>query len=55
VVVPAGSHQLRMEFHPIVFPLSMANSLAAAVVLLLLVGQPILAAGHLSGGRLRFL
>jgi hypothetical protein len=51
VAVPTGSHRLRMEFHPTVLPVSMAVSLATAVVLLILVGQPILAAGHLSGGR----
>ncbi|MGC9952530.1 MAG: YfhO family protein [Bryobacteraceae bacterium] len=38
VVLPAGSHTLRMEFHPTVLPISIAISLAAAM---LLVGQPV--------------
>jgi hypothetical protein len=36
VVVPAGSHKLRMEFRPTVLPVSMAISLATAVALLML-------------------
>jgi hypothetical protein len=40
VVVPAGSHRLRMEFRPIVLPISMGISLAAAIVLLMLAGLP---------------
>jgi len=40
VVVPAGSHKLRMEFHPIVLPISMGISLVAAIVLLMLAGPP---------------
>lgn len=36
VVVPAGSHRFRMEFHPMVLPVSMAISLASALALLML-------------------
>jgi len=33
VVVPSGQHQLRMEFHPLVLPLSIGISLATAILL----------------------
>jgi hypothetical protein len=33
VVVPAGAHQLRMEFRPVILPVSMAISLATAILL----------------------
>ena len=36
VAVPAGSHRLRMEFRPAVFPLSMGISLVTAIALLML-------------------
>lgn len=36
VAVPAGTHKLRMEFHPIVFPVSLAISLITAIGLALL-------------------
>ena len=38
VAVPAGEHTLRMEFHPIVFPVSMGISLLTATLLLMLGG-----------------
>jgi hypothetical protein len=33
VVVPAGAHQLRMEFRPVILPLSLGISLATAILL----------------------
>jgi hypothetical protein len=33
VVVPAGAHQLRMEFHPAILPVSLGISLATAILL----------------------
>ncbi|MGO4885087.1 MAG: hypothetical protein ACLP59_30340 [Bryobacteraceae bacterium] len=36
VVVPAGSHKLRMAFHPVVFPLSLAISVLALLAALAL-------------------
>ncbi len=33
VVVPAGAHQLRMEFHPMILPISLGISLATAILL----------------------
>jgi hypothetical protein len=33
VVVPAGAHQLRMEFRPVILPVSLGISLATAIVL----------------------
>jgi uncharacterized membrane protein YfhO len=33
VVVPAGAHQLRMEFHPTILPVSLGISLATAILL----------------------
>jgi hypothetical protein len=35
VVVPAGAHRLRMEFEPVIFPVSLGVSLATAVLLVL--------------------
>ena len=35
VVVPAGVHRLRMEFRPVIFPVSLGVSLATAVLLIL--------------------
>jgi len=37
VVVPAGAHQLRMEFYPAVLPISLGISLATALLLAILV------------------
>jgi hypothetical protein len=34
VVIPAGAHTLRMEFHPVIFPVSAAISLATAILLI---------------------
>jgi hypothetical protein len=31
--VPAGAHQLRMEFHPAILPVSLGISLATAILL----------------------
>jgi hypothetical protein len=33
VVVPAGAHQLRMEFRPVILPVSLGISLATAILL----------------------
>jgi hypothetical protein len=36
VAMPAGSHRLRMEFHPVILPISIAISAATAILLALL-------------------
>jgi uncharacterized membrane protein YfhO len=33
VVVPAGAHRLRMEFRPVILPVSLGISLATAILL----------------------
>jgi len=38
VVVPAGSHQLRMEFRPVILPVSLGISLATAILLAVMGG-----------------
>jgi hypothetical protein len=36
VVVPDGAHRVRMEFRPVILPVSLAITLATALVLALL-------------------
>jgi uncharacterized membrane protein YfhO len=35
VIVPAGAHRVRMEFRPLIFPISLGISLATAILLAL--------------------
>lgn len=39
VAIPGGAHQLRMEFHPVIFPVSLAISLVTAALLLVVVSR----------------
>src|SRR5580698_5524457 len=40
IVVPAGAHQLRMEFRPVILPVSLGISLATAILLVISAAGP---------------